>query len=112
MHLLHTSANGAFAEARPPGECVTDETLLRQVMLQNPSEGSVVLRKGVVFDGVKVFSATVFADRERLGEKVTAWIADNPQNQIGEVVVTQSSDASFHCITLTVFYKVGARAAA
>ena len=27
------------------------------------------------FDGVKVFSATMFADRERLGEKVTDWIA-------------------------------------
>ena len=57
------------------------------------------------FDGVKVFSATMFADRERLGEKVTDWMTHNPQHKVTEIIVTQSSDAAFHCIALTVFYK-------
>jgi len=65
----------------------------------------VVLRPGVAFNGVKIFSATMFADREQLGEKVTDWIAHNSQPEVTEIVVTQSSDASFHCIALTVFYR-------
>ena len=46
----------------------------------------------------------MFADREQLGEKVTRWIAEHPHHQITEMVVTQSSDASVHCIAITVFY--------
>jgi len=61
------------------------------------------------FNAVKVFSATMFADRGQLGEKVTAWIASNPAHEIADVVVTQSSDASFHCIAITVFYRDDAR---
>ena len=61
------------------------------------------------FNAVKVFSATMFADRGQLGEKVTAWIESNPAHEIADVVVTQSSDASFHCIAITVFYRHGAR---
>jgi hypothetical protein len=56
------------------------------------------------FNGVKVFSATMFADRERLGEGVTAWLAARPNIKVTQVVVTQSSDAAFHCIAITVFY--------
>jgi hypothetical protein len=56
------------------------------------------------FNGVKVFSATMFADRERLGDRVTDWIAANPQHKVTEMIVTQSSDASFHCVAITVFY--------
>lgn len=56
------------------------------------------------FNGVKVFSATMFADRGTLGEKVTAWIADHVGCEITDMVVTQSSDASFHCIAITIFY--------
>ena len=40
-------------------------------MEQARSAGSLVLRPGVSFNGVKVFSATMFADRDQLGEKVT-----------------------------------------
>ena len=40
-----------------------------------------------------------------LGEKVTRWMADHTQLQVTELVVTQSSDASFHCIAITVFYR-------
>jgi len=46
----------------------------------------------------------MFQDRERLGDKVSDWIAGHPKYQIADVVVTQSSDAAFHCIAITVFY--------
>jgi hypothetical protein len=74
-------------------------------MLSSRSHGRVVLRPTTPFNGVKVFSATLFNDRQQLGEKLTAWIADHPGNELIEIVVTQSSDAAFHCIALTVFYR-------
>jgi len=46
----------------------------------------------------------MFADRGQLGEKVTAWIASGPKRRLTDIVVTQSSDAAFHCITIAVFY--------
>lgn len=59
----------------------------------------------VPFNGVKVFSATMFADRGMLGDKVTDWIANHPQCALTDIIVTQSSDAEFHCVTISVFYK-------
>jgi hypothetical protein len=56
------------------------------------------------FNGVKVFSATMQQDRDRLGEQVTAWLAANRHLIIVEVSVTQSSDAAFHCVAITLFY--------
>jgi len=56
------------------------------------------------FNGVKVFSATMAQEREQLGEKVTAWIRRNPQVDVVDTVVTQSSDEAFHCIAITLFY--------
>ena len=56
------------------------------------------------FNGVKVFSATMFADREALGDKVTNWITNNAQMKVVDIIVSQSSDASFHCVAITVFY--------
>lgn len=78
----------------------------------NPSSGTLVVRPGVKFNSVKVFSATMFADRGELGEKVTRWLEANPQAELTEVTVTQSSDASFHCVAITVFYREVKRAAA
>lgn len=63
------------------------------------------------FNGVKVFAATMMRDREQLGEKVTAWIAEHDTYEIADVVVTQSSDAEFHCISISVFYLDPAAAA-
>jgi hypothetical protein len=58
------------------------------------------------FDGVKVFSATMVADRLVLGEKVTDWLAANAKTlDVIDTVVTQSSDHAFHCIAITIFYK-------
>ena len=62
------------------------------------------------FNGVKVFSATMIADRERLGEKVTAWIETHRECELAQIIVTQSSDAQFHCIAITVFYNERPRA--
>jgi hypothetical protein len=60
------------------------------------------------FNGVKVFAATVVAQRQTLGEAVTAWLEDararRPGFQLVDVVVRQSSDEAFHCITITIFY--------
>ncbi len=56
------------------------------------------------FDGVKVFSATKVRDRERLGDDITNWIRRNPDYEIVDRVVTQSSDNAFHCLTITLFY--------
>ena len=61
-------------------------------------------RREPPFNGVKVFSATMFADRDRLGDRVTEWIAANSHLKVTEMIVTQSSDAAFHCVAITVFY--------
>lgn len=62
------------------------------------------MRTDVKFNGVKVFSATMVADRDQLGEKVSAWMASNSHLKVTDIVVTQSSDEAFHCIAITVFY--------
>lgn len=54
--------------------------------------------------GVKVFSATKAKEREGLGEQVTKWIRNHPENEIVDKIVTQSSDSEFHCLTITLFY--------
>ena len=59
----------------------------------------------IAYDGVKVFSAAKAADRERLGDRVTDWIAAHPEAQITETVVRQSSDNAFHCLSIVIFYK-------
>ena len=56
------------------------------------------------FDGVKVFSATVFRDRDQLGERVTEWLKESGV-EVVDKVITQSSDRSHHCLTITVFYR-------
>lgn len=57
------------------------------------------------FDGVKVFAATMVDAREHLGEKVGAWIREHPEVRAVDIVVTQSSDRAFHCISICIFYR-------
>jgi hypothetical protein len=57
------------------------------------------------FTGLKVFSTTLARDREAMGESITRWIKDNPNCEILDKVVTQSSDKEFHCLTITLFYR-------
>ncbi len=56
------------------------------------------------FNAVKVFSATMAADRDQLGEKITLWLNANPAVEIVDKIVTQSSDEAFHCLAITLFF--------
>ena len=75
------------------------------LMVQILGAGTGLVVRSGPFDGVKVFSATMLASRLQLGEAVTDWIQANPQCEPVEFVVTQSSDAEFHCIAITLFYR-------
>jgi len=57
------------------------------------------------FTGVKVFGATMFGQRAKLGETVTEWLAAHPEIEVVDMVVAQSSDAQYHCVSICVFYK-------
>ena len=57
------------------------------------------------FRGVKVFSTTLARDRGVMGETITEWLAENPDIEIVDKVVTQSSDREFHCLTITIFFR-------
>jgi hypothetical protein len=58
-----------------------------------------------MFTGVKVFSATKAREREELGENVSRWIKSNPDLQVVDREVRQSSDNEFHCFSLVLFYR-------
>jgi hypothetical protein len=58
----------------------------------------------VKFNGVKVFSATMAQERDRLGERITDWIREHATFEIVDTIVTQSSDEAFHCLAFTLFY--------
>lgn len=62
-----------------------------------------------VFNGVKVFSATMVQQRQDLGDVVTRWLEEarrtRPGFELVDMQVRQSSDQAFHCISITVFYK-------
>lgn len=58
----------------------------------------------MVYNSIKVFTATKARDRVNLGESVTRWIRNNLDCEIVNALVTQSSDKEFHCLTITVFY--------
>ena len=51
---------------------------------------------------VKVFSATMARDRDRLGERVTAWIQEHPGATILNTTVRLSSDRKFHCLSIVL----------
>ncbi len=57
------------------------------------------------FTGVKVFSATLAEDRDRLGEKITTWLQANASVRVVDQVVSQSSDDAFHCLSIVIFYQ-------
>lgn len=52
--------------------------------------------------GMKVFSATKKADRDRLGEVVTEFLQGCREVEVTAKVL-QSSDASFHCISIVLW---------
>lgn len=57
------------------------------------------------FDGVKVFSATMIADRAQLGERATAWLEEQAGRiRLVDMVVSQSSDDRFHMTAISIFF--------
>jgi hypothetical protein len=71
---------------------------------QTSGVGRAVLSEDTRFNGVRVFSATMLNERDQLGERITEWMRENPQCEVRDVYVTQSSDEAFHCIAITLFY--------
>jgi hypothetical protein len=65
--------------------------------------GTSLANSASMVSGVKVFTATKARDREALGDLVTNWLRNNPQAQVVDKIVTQSSDREFHCLTITLF---------
>lgn len=60
------------------------------------------------FNGCKIFSATMFAQRQTLGDEVTRWLEDaharRPGFRLVDMVVSQSSDRAFHCVAICLFF--------
>ena len=56
--------------------------------------------------GVMVFTATKAKERAGIGERLTEWLRASPPRELLDVIVTQSSDEEFHCLTITVLYKI------
>ena len=56
------------------------------------------------FNGVKIFSATMAQERDRLGDRITEWLRQRPTFEIVDTIVTQSSDEAFHCLVISLFY--------
>jgi hypothetical protein len=54
---------------------------------------------------MKVFSTTLARDREAMSENINKWLRENPQLEVVDKTVTQSSDKEFHCLSITLFYK-------
>lgn len=73
-------------------------------MLHRDRANTRVFRSDLPFTGVKVFAASFFDERARLGDRITEWIAANPHRTVTEIVVTQSSDSTYHCLTITVLF--------
>ena len=67
------------------------------------SPGGAVGLEAARINLVKVFSATKSRDREKLGDRVSAWLAANPTVEVLRTSVSQSSDAGFHCLSFVLF---------
>ncbi len=57
------------------------------------------------FTGVKVFTTTLARDREAMGDHIGRWLSANPDLEVVDKLVTQSSDREFHCLSITLFYR-------
>lgn len=64
-------------------------------------DGGVAMR----IDGVKVFTATKYRDREELGQEVTSWLNDHRHYELVDRSVLQSSDREFHCLSIVIWYR-------
>lgn len=55
--------------------------------------------------GLKVFSATKARDRDVLGDVITQWLRSHPEYEVFDRIVTQSSDAEYHCLAITLLFR-------
>lgn len=58
-----------------------------------------------MYDGLEVFSATLASEREKIGTRVTRFLAEHPDLEVVNTEVRQSSDASHHCLSVLLFWK-------
>ena len=60
------------------------------------------------FNGVQVFCATMFQQRQDLGDTVTRWLDQarrtRPGFEVVDIQVRQSSDEAFHCLSIVIFF--------
>ena len=63
----------------------------------------------IAFTGMKIFSTTLARDREAMSENINQWLRENPQVEVVDKTVTQSSDQAFHCLSVTLFYRERSR---
>ena len=57
------------------------------------------------FTGVKVFSATKAQERQVIGDNIREWLERNPNIEVVEREMLQSSDTKFHCLTIVLFFR-------
>jgi len=55
-----------------------------------------------MIDIVKVFSTTKRGERDRLGDRVTAWLRSRPDVTPVQTTVLLSSDAEYHCLSIVL----------
>ena len=61
--------------------------------------------KDIQYNGMKVFSVSKAEERDRLGERVTAWLTDHPEVEVRKIKTLQSSDKAFHCISIVLLFQ-------
>ena len=102
-----TAIPDAKVEKQPRlGPVPSDYSLAGRPARQSDTETAHHGGKLVATAGVKVFTATKAKDREALGDLVSEWFAQNPKIRIVDKAVTQSSDAKYHCLSITLVYKL------
>ena len=57
------------------------------------------------YEGIKVVSVTTPTRRAQLGDELTAWLQAHPNRAPVHVMVRQSSDTRYHCISILVFWR-------
>jgi hypothetical protein len=55
-------------------------------------------------NGVKVFAATTIRARQELSEQVNVWFQEHGAITVFDVIVNQSSDSAFHCVSIAILY--------
>jgi putative lipoic acid-binding regulatory protein len=101
----------------PPGVSDSDYALAAHVAIANIYDKpesklereSAMAKKGSEgsFNGCKVFCATMFHQRQVLGEQVTEWLEaarKRPGFSLVDVLVRQSSDEAYHCLSIVIFF--------